>query len=1039
MAERRSQPRVFTIPSGAPFLNTLADALLARRLVSFADDDPLALADVTVLLPTRRAVRAFREVLIARLRGAAAVLPAIRPIGDVDEEDHLLAPAAATSADLLVLPPAISRLDRRLILTALTLQWGRVVRREQLALAADEPLLIPASAADATRLAGDLARLIDDMETAGVAWQTLRRLVPEEHAHYFQITLDFLKIVAEGWPAHLAEIDRVDPAARRDKLIRAAADRLETCPPTPVVAAGSTGSIPATAELLKVIAGLPNGAVVLPGLDQSLDEAGWTAIGDPAEAEATTHGHAQFGLKQLIATIGIARDEVTALIPEPLPARTRLISEAMRPAETIERWTGFATVGAEALAGVDLIVARNEREEATAIALAAREVVERVGTTVALVTPDRAIARRVAAELARWGISADDSAGSPLSQEPQGVFARLMAEAAAAPADPIKLLALLKNPFAAFGLERARCRRAARMLELAVFRGFRVAGGVGALANAVNRSRETPADRTGRGPDARRRLTDADWALAKELAGKLAEIVGPLEAALGAADTIPVATATDLLLAALAAAADGNGDDGQLWQGAGGAALARLLTDLIDSDEGRRLAIAPDEYPSFLTALLADVTVQRPTDTDPRIHIWGTLEARLQSVDLMILAGLDEDIWPAATRTDPWLSRIMRAEIGLPPPERRIGLAAHDFVEGMSAPGVIVTRAEKRGGVPTIESRWLQRLGALAGDAAMSAVSERGQRYVALARSLDRMDRPKPVARPEPKPPVAERPSSLSITDIETLIRDPYAIYAKRVLRLEPLDPLDRTPDAAERGALVHDALAAFVKEWSGPFDAAAEARLIAIARDKLTAVADFPDVVAVWSLRLAAVARWFVAWEAARDGNVVERHAEIDGALELATPARAFRLKGRADRIDVLTDGSLAIYDFKTGSPPTERQVFAGLTPQMTLEAGMARAGAFGKDWTGASVSELAWLGLGRIGRSEPYQSAVKRGETADRLGERALAMLNALVAAYDLPDRGYLSRARPMMERAPYTGDYDHLARVREWALVETNEDFL
>jgi ATP-dependent helicase/nuclease subunit B len=321
----------------------------------------------------------------------------------------------------------------------------------------------------------------------------------------------------------------------------------------------------------------------------------------------------------------------------------------------------------------------------------------------------------------------------------------------------------------------------------------------------------------------------------------------------------------------------------------------------------------------------------------------------------------------------------------------------------------------------------------------MNRVCARGRRYLALARALDRVDRVKPVERPEPKPPVAARPRSLSVTEIETLIRDPYAIYARRVLRLEPLDPLGRTPDAALRGTLVHDALADFTREWSGPFDAAAEARLLAIGRQTLAAVADFPDVLAIWSLRFAAIARWFVAWEAARDGAVARRHAEIDGALDFSAPAGSFRLKGRADRVDLMRDGSIAIYDFKTGTPPSERQVFAGLTPQMTLEAAMARGGAFAPEFMGRSVSALAWLGLGKVGRGEPCQSAVKKGETADRLGERAFAMLKALAAAFDAADRGYLSRARPMMERARYTGDYDHLARVREWALVESEEDLL
>ncbi|MEJ0096767.1 MAG: PD-(D/E)XK nuclease family protein [Bauldia sp.] len=284
---------------------------------------------------------------------------------------------------------------------------------------------------------------------------------------------------------------------------------------------------------------------------------------------------------------------------------------------------------------------------------------------------------------------------------------------------------------------------------------------------------------------------------------------------------------------------------------------------------------------------------------------------------------------------------------------------------------------------------------------------------------------------------MAARPKGLSITEIETLIRDPYAIYARRILKLEPLDDLGLTPDRGLRGSLIHAALGSFTQGWTGGFGPDAEANLLAIGADVLAAIADFPDVHAVWSIRFAAIARWFAAWEAARDEAVAKRHAEIDGALEIPTANGPFRLKGRADRIDLLKDGTAAIYDFKTSTPQTERTVFAGLTPQMTLEAALVRAGAFPGIAAGTSVGDLAWLAVGRIGRDDPYMSAVRRGETADGLADSAHRMLVELVEAYADIGRGYVSRARPMMERARYLGDYDHLARVREWALVESDED--
>ena len=408
-------------------------------------------------------------------------------------------------------------LARRLSLTRLILAWARAVRHAPLALTPDEPLLIPASAADAARLAGDLARLLDDMETANVPWERLSEIVPDDHARYFQVTLDFLKIVAEQWPAHLAEIGLVDPAVRRDVLIRASAARLSG----PVVAAGSTGSIPATAALLKAIARHDQGAVVLPGLDQDSDAETWEAIGEATSAPPSAFGHPQFGLKQLIGEIGILREDIEPLAApqEALSARRRLVAEALRPAETTDRWADTAVADTSAaMDGVTLLTARNEQEEATAIALALREAVETPGACAALVTPDRTIARRVAAELGRWGLAIDDSAGRPLDRLGEGIFARLLAEAALSDADPVLLLALAKHPLAAFGMSRPQCRRAARMLEIALFRGHRVTGGVAQLGAALAKARADLDEEGKHPPAARKRMREEDWQAAETLA-----------------------------------------------------------------------------------------------------------------------------------------------------------------------------------------------------------------------------------------------------------------------------------------------------------------------------------------------------------------------------------------------------------------------------------------------------------------------------------------------------------------------------------------
>jgi len=1035
---------VFSIPAGAPFLTVLAEAMLDGRLGPLPDHrrDPLALAGVTVLLPTRRAVRAFREVLIGRLGGEAVVLPVIRPIGDADEEEHLLDPGTESGAERLVLPPAIPRLARQLALAELTLAWGRAARRDLLGLAPGEPLLIPASAADAARLAADLARLMDDMATAGRPADRLSALAPDEHAGYFQVTLDFLRIAFETWPALLAERGMVDPVRRRDELILAEARRLgDGRSSGPVIAAGSTGSIPATAELLKAIAGRPGGALVLPGLDRDLDERAWGAIG---ETGAASVGHPQFGLKQLLTRLGIGRGDVAPLgtVPGPLAWRARLAGEALRPAETTDAWTtarhdwieprGLET----ALAGVTYLLAHNEREEALAIAVAIREALETPGTSVALVTPDRTIARRVAAELGRWGLRVDDSAPVRLDLSREGVFARLLAEAVAEPAEPARLLALLKHPFAAFGLAPEDCRRAARILEIAVFRGRRGHGGIARLTASLAAARtEAEARDTRHVPLARRRIRPGDWDMAARLAANVAAILGPLDAAFRAGGSLAAADAARLQREALGAATTGaRNETTGLFDGPGGTALATLLDGIAEES---RLVIAPAEWPPLLATLMAGAALTRPPGADPRVHIWGTLEARLQSADLVVLGGLDEKVWPAETRTDPWLSRTMRAELSLPPPEQRLGQAAHDFAEAFASPRVMLTRAEKRGGAPTVASRWLQRLFALAGPEAERHVRTRGAVYVELARDLDRhAGNPAPMPRPAPKPPLDQRPRSLSITEIEKLVRDPYEIYARHVLRLEPLDPLGLAPDYALKGTLVHDAIGKFGEEWRGSFDAAARDRLLALGDEALAEIADFPDTHALWRFRFAAMADWIVGWEATRAGTIDRRAAEIRGELALPAPAGAFTLRGRADRIDLRRDGRVEVLDFKTGTPPSARQVLTGLAPQLALEAAMVRAGAFGEEFRGRSVARLFWVALNAVERGQPIKNAVEEGMSADEVADAALGRLVALVAAFDDPGRGYVSRARPMFETR-YESPYDHLARVREWALVESEEE--
>ena len=1054
--------RVLTIPAAAPFLEVFAAALLDGRLVAGPPlaDDPLALADAIIYVPTRRAGRALAEALVAANGGRPLLLPKIRPLGAVDEDLAVLDGGDAAAA---ALPPAADPLERRLAMTELVLGWTRALTPAARARLEDEPVAVPASAADAARLADDLLALMDQVATEEASWGRLAEIVPAELASWWQISLAFLSIATESWPAILAAGGRIDPIARRLALIDAEARRLAAAPPAaPVIVAGSTGSVPATARLMQAIARSPRGAVVLPGLDAELDAATWALLG--AEAGEGAVSHPQYGLARLLDRIGVGRDDVVALADiddAGLAARARLVSEAFRPVGTTDLWQaaaarvgGGAAVDA-ALAGVAVVEAGNEREEALAVALALREAVEEGARRVALVTPDRGLARRTAAELARWGVRADDSAGVPLGDTPPGILLRLVAAVALDGAAAAAVIALLEHPAARFGLDAATVRRGAEAIDLAVLRGPRLAPGLPALTAAAEATlaaafadRPRPESEDGssfasadgpppwQGRDGRAR---ADGGLADGvlLARRLAAALAPLAdlADREAVSVAVLAAATRAAVAATVTAAD------EPPAAHPAAALVDEGLMRLAGEAGAGLMVAPGEWPGLVQTLIGDAPVRPERGGDERILILGPLEARLQPLDLVVLAGLNERAWPRPPTDDPWLSRQMRAALGLEAPERRIGLSAHDVTQALGVGRVVLSRSARAGGAPTVASRWLQRLAAVAEPRAWAAARSRGGRLLDLARGLDRPDGPpRPAPRPEPRPRLDARPAKLSVTEIETLIRDPYAVYARRVLALKELDPHAADPGAAERGTMIHAALARFLATYAGPFDEAAVAALLTCGRAAFAPVAGRPEVMALWWPRFERTAAAFVA-RMAGEPQPRRRHLEVGGGLAVPLVARGVVLTGRADRIDETAEG-LVVVDYKTGKPPSVRQVASMLAPQLPLEAAMAMRGGFSGVPAGLTVAALVYVAL--RGRAAPVEVEEMRGlvkgdpargvpdRTPADMAEEAWSRLVGLVAAFEDPSRPYLSRARPQFERA-FAGPYDHLARVKEWRIAE------
>jgi ATP-dependent helicase/nuclease subunit B len=1033
-----SRPNVFTIPPGVPFLDTLVAALLDGRLIEgFVPRDPFELADVTLYLPTRRAARAIRDSFLSAV-GRPVLLPRIRALGDLDEDD-----LALDGLELAELPPAISVTERQLVLTKLVLGWSGALVRAAAGLPGEE-LVVPSSPADAARLAAALGSLIDQVGTEPDAWAGLFSGLPADLARYWEITLEFLKIATQAWPQHLAERGLIDPGVRRDRLIRMEAVRLASFGShAPTVAAGSTGSVPATADLLAAIARLPNGAVVLPGLDQTLDIASFAEIG-PSEREPAGAGHPQYGLKKLLDTLGLRREAAQPfdLTDKTAISRNRFVSEAMRPAATTERWSETPTLAesekAEAVAEIAIVEAANEREEALAVAVILRQAIEKPGQVAALVTPDRGLALRVAVELKRWGTEVDDSAGTPLVKTPPGVLAWLVAEVALGGAEVNALLALLKHPLAAFSLPGHETRRAARALERAVLRGPRLRPGLAALRHAVATAaevREGGAAAERRSTQAARWLSRADWARATDLAARAEAALQPLERLAGGRSVgLPeLVAAHEAALRAVARDQHGRSE----LPAEAGEALTRAFEDLrASADAGPD--IAPRGYPGLFAALVERAIVRNRGGLDPRIHILGALEARLQAFDMVVLGGLNEGTWPGQTRLDPLLSRPMRAALALEPQERRIGLAAHDFAQALGHPVVWLTRADRENGEPRVASRWLQRLTAYAGTDLAAAMRARGDIILDLARRLDRPARLDPPRRPRPSPRPELRPRRLSVTEIETLIRDPYAVYARHVLKLRPFEPLAKPPDAAERGTLIHDVLEQFVRERPrGPFDAEARTRLLVIGSEAFAAFEEFPEIATLWWPRFERIARWFVGVEAGRE-DVVERLVEGKGSLALTED---LELSTRADRLDRLADGRLSIVDYKTGTPPSADEVLS-LSPQLPLEALIARAGGF----ENVAAAEIAGLQYYRLsGRGEGGEVA-SRGERPASGRKPAVTLPEALaaterrlaelVAYFARREAEYLSRKIPRAGRV-FAGDYDHLARIAEWSVAEGTAD--
>lgn len=1024
---RKQLPHVFTIAPGAAFLKTLADALCDGALIpSFRDNgDPLSLADVTIYVPTRRAARALRTIFAERNVSRSAILPTIRPLGEFEEDVGFFDEAGAASLEL---NPPINAEQRVLELAKLVNQWAKLLPQNIRDLFGTDPLVLPSTPADAVWLARNLSDLLDEVAREDGNWAALDTLVSDDLAGWWQLTLKFMAIISEHWPQYLQDNGLSDPVDYRNAIMHAETARLERDGSRgPVIAAGSTGSVPATAALLQVIANLPNGAVVLPGLDLEMSNDVWDVL-IPDDKKQSVYAHPQFGLKKLLQRFQIMRDQVQPLgtISPELSHRNAVLSSALMPAETTYQWHTQKHLNPDVgFLNVSEIVAANEAQEALAIAVALRQAIENNAVPAALVTTDRGLARRVSAELERFGITADDSGGTPLEHCPPAALFRLMLDVVFQPTDPVKLLALFKHPLCCLGQTRATTRRNAEVLELVALRGGMVALDLPVVLQRLQSVGVTDDDAYQ--ADYVKRVTASQIEQAIELAIALTTSLEPLMQFANSKQPVTVSQACTLCVATFEALGrDEAGSLSRLYAGDNGEALAQHLRALVATRSD--FLFLPHEWPSIYNAIISGKAIKPRSGSDPRVHIWGALEARLQHVETIVLGGLNEKTWPAQPADDPLLSRGMKAGISVEPPERRIGLSAHDFQMLIGSKHVILSRADRIDGAPSVPSRWLQRLHAVLGKEVTTAMQTRAAHYLHWSRQLDLGLFSKSEKRPCPEPALHLRPTSFSVTEIARLRRDPYAVHAKRILGLAPLEPLLREPDALARGNLFHKIVEDFVRLRKTAPGTAQDLKAVGT---QLFAEAALPeDIHATWWRRFELMVDAFIAFETLRADSIAASHIEIKSSKVKISDTGA-TLSGRADRIDILSGGSAEVIDYKTGAAPSAKQVLSLLEPQLALEAALLTKRGFfnGEKITPSNLLYVQFEADGTVkSKSVIHSVSNKDHETAEQLGERAWQRLIELVRYYAIKEHGYLSRQAPFKEA--HSSEYDHLARVAEWS---------
>jgi ATP-dependent helicase/nuclease subunit B len=959
VTERRA--RVVSISFSQDLTDAALDLISARSA-----GDGGALAYSLLLLPNNRAIRSMTEAFVRRA-APGLLLPRMVAIGDL-ALDEAIGPLFDPLEAEEPVWPVIASAERLAIL-------ARLVRANQ-----------PVSVAEALRLARKLAETIDELEVEQIPLARLRELTPtDDLANHWQLSFKLISTILPVYKAMRDERRLLDPAERRNILLGRFEQRLRDRPPEhPVIAVGITTAAPAVARVLRRLTRIEHGLVVLPGVDLAMPDDQWDSL---LSEDASEEVHPQFHLRLLLDRMSVSRNEVDEREAE---RDTGAIAEVFALPERSTDWRGLAA-WAKKIPQVQLVEAHDVAEEARVVAVAVRAALETPGKRIAVVTPDRELAGRIAAQLRRWGVDVDDSAGTPLLQTPEGALLLSLAQAIANRFRATDMLEIAKHPLVTLGYERIEWLAQARAADRHL-RGPAEGSGLDALAAVLRR--KAPEDEA----------LHSWWSA-------LAVAFAPLTQAADA--DLP------MLLEALQAVLSDLTDQ-RIWRGAGGRELARLFDEYGSSNLGGLTPSDLTALPAIIRELLGCAVVRPPYGKHPRVALLGLLEARMHQADLVICSGLNEGSWPQLPQPDPWLAPAIRRHLGLANLDRNIGLSAHDLATALGAKEVLLTRAERDRSGPTVASRFLLRMKALFADEL-----RRDRKLPAYAALLDRLkQREKLSPRPEPRPTAEQRAVRLSITDFDQLKSDPYSFYAKRILRYAVLDPVDAQPSHAWRGTRVHEIL----QRWFEEDDCAPERLLERAAALRAEAMLE-PSLRVFWLPRIVEGLRW-VAIETARLRSEEGRQllvAEQRGEIELL----GIKVTGRADRIDATQDGDIVVIDYKTGGAPGPKQVNAGFALQLGLVGLMAERGAI--EGVKGSASRFEYWSLAKNQKDKSFgvlsqmpPATGKYASAAEDFVTFATGHAEEALRTWILGSEPFTAKLHP--EYGDY-GDYDQLMRRQEW----------